>query len=303
MQRQPPDSGVFCSLVVPSVGDANLLARCIDSIEDARGYGVGAGIETIVVVQGSGLGQSEGLLRGRARVEHMGRRSLSLARNRGIELARGEYLFFVDDDAVLAKDALRVLFNAASAGDSMALCGQLLELGTGCPYVPNEVPISGSTLRWGDFQRFAGSCHIVCRSAFARVGLYDERFGVGATYSAGEETDLFFRLLKFGARVRYVPELIVYHPSARQFSAGKTFSYAFGNGALHAKHAWGVLPRHYRSFIRIILVNCMRIAVDMCVRFRWNAVAWARVSGNCLGFWEFIMRNKLARWRSRGVAY
>ncbi len=297
-----PNDAVFCTVIVPSLGEADLLVRCINSIEDAQGYGGAAGVEIIVVVQGEAQAHLGKVLQGRVRFERMLRRNLSLARNRGIELARGQRLFFVDDDAVLAKDALSVLFEAAHAGDAIALCGQLLELESGHPYVPQDTNVSASILGQRDFQRFAGSCHAVSRTAFAQIGLYDERFGVGGTYSAGEETDLFFRLLKSGGRVRYVPELIVYHPSAKQFSVEKTFSYAFGNGALHAKHAWGVLPRHYRSFIRIISVNCMKIALDLCTRLRWNAVAWAKVTGNILGFCEFIRREAVRRRPGGGVA-
>ena len=225
-------------------------------------------------------------------MERIERKGLSFARNRGIGLARGEYLFFMDDDAVLARNAVKVLRDAAGAGDTAAICGQVVELETGRPYVLNYPRLARQTLGWRDFQRFAGSCHAVSRKTFDKIGLYDERFGVGGDYPAGEETDLFYRLLEAGEQVRYVPELVVHHPSARGFTLEKIFAYAFGNGALHAKHAWmnGLVPRHYRSFIRLLLVNCMKLIIGICVRLEWDRVAWTKAAGNIRGYIDYVSK-------------
>jgi GT2 family glycosyltransferase len=260
-------------------------------------------VETILVLQGEVDDGFEKYLRSRGRLEVSSVRGLSHARNIGIGLARGDFLLFLDDDAVLAEDSLQVLYRSVSEDRVSALCGKVVEIDTGEPYVPDWPEPKGDRLTWRNFQLFIGLCHVVHREAFDRCGLYDERLGVGSVYPAGEETDLFFRLLQRGESVRYVREMIVYHPSAKQFTLEKTFAYAFGNGALHAKYAWGLLPRHYWSFIRIILVNCVKIALGLCTRLWWDAVAWAKVTGNIRGYCEFIRREKVGCRHNNGVAW
>ena len=102
--------------------------------------------------------------------------------------------------------------------------------------------------------------------------------------------------------MRYVPELVVHHPCAREFTLEKTFAYAFRNGALHAKHAWmnGLVPRHYQSFIRVLLVNCMKLIIGVCVRLEWERVAWTKVAGNIREYIAYVGKRRVCLVRRKG---
>jgi len=52
----------------------------------------------------------------------------------------------MDDDAVLPRNAVKVLREAAGAGDTAAMCGQVVELETGRPYVLNYRSLASQCL-------------------------------------------------------------------------------------------------------------------------------------------------------------
>jgi GT2 family glycosyltransferase len=62
-----------------------------------------------------------------------------------------------------------------------------------------------------------------------RVDGYDERLGAGSPGRAAEDVDLFYRLLRAGAHIRYEPAAIVYHE--RQSTARRAASrWGYGHG-------------------------------------------------------------------------
>lgn len=95
------------SVIVPVYNVEKHLVRCIESVV-AQGL---ADYEIILVDDGStdgSAGLCDELQRAHAevRVVHRTNGGLSVARNTGIEAARGEYLTFVDSDDVLSPDTL-----------------------------------------------------------------------------------------------------------------------------------------------------------------------------------------------------
>jgi glycosyltransferase involved in cell wall biosynthesis len=99
------------SVVVPTLGDP-LLAGALDSVAD-QSYDQ---IET-VVVDGSkdGIGDE---LRERIDVyEYQEPRGLSAARNRGIDLASGEYVAFLDEDDLLTSESIECRVRALDGDD------------------------------------------------------------------------------------------------------------------------------------------------------------------------------------------
>jgi hypothetical protein len=71
------------------------------------------------------------------------------------------------------------------------------------------------------------------RQALAELGGFDLRTGPGAIGVAGEETDLIWRLLDRGRRIRWAAEMIVYHPTkSDEEIAASRYPYGFGAGRM-----------------------------------------------------------------------
>ncbi len=147
---------------------------------------------------------------------------LSFARNRGIKESEGEYVAFVDDDAILRKDYFQNIINFIKQyPDCDAFGGKIL------------VHFEGQPPRWenkfinsmfgyfnvGD-QPFIfdktnyprGSNMIFKQSLIDQVGDFNTKLGrVKRGLEGNEEKDLFQRIYQANKQVRYDPNLVVEH--------------------------------------------------------------------------------------------
>lgn len=161
-------------------------------------------VEVIVSVDGSTDGTAEALSSLSSpfpvRLVVGPNRGLSSARNRGAAEAGGDVLLFLDDDMTCNPDLLAEHARSYAEGAD-AVVGQFIEPGVAAPAsMSNEVV--------GPFGLFAGQFS-VRRSAFARVGGFDESFTADGGYGY-EDTEFVHRLLR-GFAVRRNPRAISYH--------------------------------------------------------------------------------------------
>ena len=171
-------------------------------------------------------------------------RGLSAARNLATNQAKYPIIAFTDDDCVPDFDWLthiaRMLISNPTAD---AVTGSIQPLESGRP---GEFPISVRNGKKGmKFQGHAMPWHVGSGGNFAirrtwlfLVGGFDERLGAGSPGKAAEDTDLFYRLLRADAVIRYEPELVIYHERQDATRLIRSFwNYSYGIGAFSAKHA------------------------------------------------------------------
>jgi GT2 family glycosyltransferase len=163
---------------------------------------------------------------------------LAVSQNTAVIRAHCPVVAVIDDDCVADHNWLKMLEQAFAAPEGFgAVTGRVL------PLEPEEdrvypvasrtstvrMDFSGKTLPWpvGGGNNFA-----VRREWFDRIGGCDERLGPGSPAQGGMDMDLFYRLLRAGARIRYEPQALVYHE--RQNKAGRMVRrpmYGHGMGA------------------------------------------------------------------------
>jgi hypothetical protein len=79
------------------------------------------------------------------------------------------------------------------------------------------------------------------REVFGLVGGFDERFGPGAVFRAGEDNDYILRAHYAGIPVEYVPDMTVYHCHGRKRREDILALYKIyqeSNGSLYTKHVF-----------------------------------------------------------------
>ncbi|MCE9550663.1 MAG: glycosyltransferase [Betaproteobacteria bacterium] len=148
---------------------------------------------------------------------------LSNARNRAVAEARGEYIFFIDDDETPAPEWLRAHESVIQRAYPDALGGRIevmLEDGSRPPWLSNELLGFLGKLDHGGQQRqltdpetpiFGGNFGFK-KSVFDRIGLFDAGLGrKGTDNTGGEDTEIYHRLLDAGCQVWWVPGAVISH--------------------------------------------------------------------------------------------
>ena len=176
-----------------------------------------------IVVNGPSTDHTLGVLRAHGseiRAGSCAERNLSVSRNVGIEMARGEFVAFIDDDAVPDEDWL-VNAIAAFDADEVAGVGGFVYDHTGyelqysytiCDRMGNayhNIPISMPEFCYPGCYRYPallGTNSVFRRSALLEIEGFDEQFDYFL-----DETDVNLRLVDAGYLLKQIPNAFVYH--------------------------------------------------------------------------------------------
>jgi glycosyltransferase involved in cell wall biosynthesis len=279
------------SVIIPTYNRAKLLAETIRSCLDQT-Y---PHVEVIVVDDGSTDTTPEVLAAfaqrfpaERFRYASQANRGPSAARNRGLRLARGEFVKFMDDDDTLEEDALDHYVRAMKATNAdLGIGGKRYMSPEGrkwpIAYRPPAGLIDRPLQRFFDLE-LRPQQGVWC---FRRT-LFDSGTAWDETLLAREDTDLLGRLLVRGAAVVGVPEAILnqrYHGGERQTNRqfeGEVFRRIHESNCrlyeLMVEH--GRLKEAGRSFARSLCRTALRMwehdreAARQCCRLAKRAYWW-----------------------------
>ena len=158
-------------------------------------------------------------------------RGVAYARNRGIERARGEYVWLLDDDTITNREALTEMLQYMQAHPQCGICGcrlvntqgetqesykpypslaikvrnvlhshlgkhkardkYAMEIASGLPFEPTYI---------------IGACQLIRREVIQQVGLLDENIFYGP-----EDADYCIRARKAGWSTIYLPQVSIVH--------------------------------------------------------------------------------------------
>ena len=229
------DGGTRTSLVIPTLDRPDALARCLRSIERVK-----PGFDEIIVVAAGDVGQVRRAAAGREGLPVTVLRhdvsSITAQRNAGLERAKGDFVFFVDDDTELpvdyveaALDAFRRHPRAVGLTGAVRRGSGALRRGAARHYLHrllytlllvhawrgNRVLRSGSNCFAWDAPATSCAPHAVqwlpgCHCAFRRE-VFDDGFRYNADFvrwSFGEDV-----MLSYGVHKHYGPGSLRFEPT------------------------------------------------------------------------------------------
>ncbi len=173
-------------------------------------------------------------------------KGLSRARNKGVEMADGEIVAFLDDDCTVEADWLRQVVGAFDRYPRAALVfGAVLaaphdasKYSVPIHKAPEEVVLRGRLDRLRALGM--GASMYVRRSAVRRVGIFDVHLGAGSgVFECTEESDFVYRCMELGCSVVETPHISVTHYGLREYAGGTMArllrSYPYSEGSFHMK--------------------------------------------------------------------
>ena len=224
------------------------------------------------------------------------RQGSSYARNRAVAEARGDFILFIDDDAVAEPRWAAELIAEMERRKLDAACGMVIArwskpaprwLGPSVYIklaVHNEAELSAAprAVRETIHNYFSANVGFR-RKTFALFGGFREELGVvGGNPMSGEDTELFERIMRLGGVMGFVPAARVHHliPPERMTRAYlRRKSYAFGFGSAVAG---GPTHNHLDKLGR----NALRMVAAAARGDRERAVFHELECANFFGYWR-----------------
>jgi len=225
------------SVAISTLDRPDALARCLRSLAD----GTALPAEVVVVDQSPGetARQVVDAAQGLPRVVHVPQRrtGLSLGQNEAVARTTSAVVAVLDDDCVADPGWVEAVSRVL--GDERpvdVVGGRVLPLEDGGAGLAVSSRTGTERLSFDRRDRpwdvGSGNNFAFRRAWFERVGGCDPRLGPGSPGRGACDIDLFYRLMRAGARAAYEPELLVLHERAtRGQRLARRVPYGFGMGS------------------------------------------------------------------------
>ncbi len=267
-----PVEPVRASIVIPVLNNAFLTHHCLESIAQRTARGQ---YEVIVVDNGSDERTRQMLVsaRGLRLITNASNVGFVEACNQGAAAARGEFVVFLNNDAVVLPDWLDHLIATAERDGGIGAVGAKLVYpdgrlqeaggiiwsdGEGWNYGRLGSPDAPDFNFVRDVDYCSAACLLVRRSLFEDLGGFDLRYAP-AYY---EDVDLCFRLWERGYRVLYQPLARVIHfegaTAGTDLASGFKRYQAINHATFVARHSRALLARQPHDPARVRLARNRR---------------------------------------------
>lgn len=200
--------------------------------------------EVIVIDNGPDAETEKAAREAEARYVAEPRRGYGSARNRALAEARGDVLYFLDDDCVAEADWAERLWDAIESGRADLACGSRVTARRGLAarleYLSTDGPVLSPRLPAGEARFLSTSNLIFRREVVERVGAFDEKLAMC------EDRDFTARARSAGFKLRFEPGARVTHWSSVE-RAGDYFArmrhYGYGTSQYFAMRPGEPLAR------------------------------------------------------------
>lgn len=217
--------------------------------------------------------------------------SVSMARNRAEYSVDSDWLVFCDDDGYLEPGYLEKLSQLVESYPEIEIFAGAIKRIDNLDFYSKRHALGGDMKWFMNTKLLMGSNFVIKRSVFEELGKFDEKFGAGAPFGSSEETDLAWNAFFHHKKMRYSPELVVFHVPPFSGDTGseikKAFRYGVGKGALVRKWLGAGKVLVLIELFEMFLIPLIK-ALILLILFRWNAfrIQLSSLQGRILGIFS-----------------
>ncbi|WP_017494977.1 glycosyltransferase family 2 protein [Flavobacterium sp. WG21] len=162
-------------------------------------------------------------------------KGLSKAKNKGVELARGEIITFPDDDCAFYPNTISSALTFFENNSTVDIVfGSVLY---GNLYKNDQLEVASKSLKLNSFNFSFYYSAITCFTRIKAIK-FDENYGVGSKIASGEEFDYVINSINRNYNVYYCSLIQVWHPilGVSTMPNEKVYKYAYGYAAIIRKN-------------------------------------------------------------------
>lgn len=269
------------SLILATIGRKNEVQEFLDSIEKSN-YPLEK-IEIIIVDQNKDDFLQEIIKEYAKKIKIIYLKSeekgLSKNRNIGLKYISNEIIGFPDDDCKYFKNTLLNISKSFEANLELdGVVGRIVdEDGNDCIRKWDRCRLK---ITKKNFYTKASSITMFEKNI--NILKFDEELGAGSKYGSSEDVDFLYRTLKFGKKINYNPDIILYHPKPNNtFSKEKAYSYGIGHGAFIKKNLDFNTLKIYFQGIVLVLIRMFKylLKLDLKKFVIWHNSLIGRIHG------------------------
>ncbi len=244
------------------------------------------------------------------------RQGLAYARNAGFVASQGDILIATDDDVTMPPQWIEKLVQPFGRPDVMIVTGNVLPLQLETGYQQAFELYGGLGRGFHEFEAdgkwydlfphkpsptwtLGATANAAFRATMFRhpkIGLMDECLGPGMPSGVGEDTYLFYKVIKAGYSLVYRPEAYVWHKHRTTEAALKKQLYGYSKGHVSYNLTTWLRDKDWRGLAQVLLglpyAHYYRIKDSLLGRSDYPvSLILLEIRGNLAGPWSL--------WRSR----
>jgi GT2 family glycosyltransferase len=256
------------------------------------------------------------------------RQGLAYARNAGFAASTGDIVIATDDDVTMPSDWLEKLVAPFARPDVMIVTGNVLPLqletifqrfferygglGRGFEFLEASSNWFESFPRdavptW----RLGATANAAFRAsmfAHPQIGLMEEALGPGMPSGVGEDTYLFYKVLKAGYSLIYEPAAYVWHKHRSELSALRRQIYGYSKGHVAYNITTWLQDADWRGLWRVLIVLPLVHLQRIIIWFRGKSdyplsLIFLEIIGNLAGPWSLWQSHRRVRREGRSSPY
>jgi GT2 family glycosyltransferase len=269
--KEPLPDNISIAVIVATYDRPDNLRPCLQSLVDQK---INRRIQIIVVDNHPISGLTPPVVAEFADVTLVTekRKGVSYARNAGILKCSADIIISTDDDVIASSDWIENLVEPFARNDVMAVTGNVIpyELKKRSQQLFEEIAGLGRGFKsweagidWFEsFKRDAvptwhlgGTANVAFRAeifSHPEIGLFEEMLGPGMPSGVGEDTFMFYKILRAGYSIIYEPKAFIWHKHRESMQALKKQLYNYHKG--HVADQLLIFIRHLdmRALYRLI---------------------------------------------------